>query len=357
MKNFNNNIAIIGDLHLGIHQADTNWHQTSIKYAKWLNKTLKQHNIKDIVFLGDINDNRKVIPVTSLYWLPEFFKVLEDFNIVIIAGNHDCFYNNRSDITSLNVFSGWDNIDIINDITTISKGDKILTFCPWNGDINNIPKCDILFGHFEIASFKMSNFHICEFGVKSSDIIEKAKLTFSGHFHIREERKYNNDKQIIFTGSSYELNWGDLGNTKGIYLLDIDKMSYNFIENKESPKHKIINIQEIINAGKITKDIENEIKNNIISIEVNVEDLKNIQVEQFISEIYNIPAFSIKTNYESSISNTISSGDNVTHIDIKDNIIEFIKVVTPADKESFERLNSDITKYMIDIYERAKNEK
>lgn len=356
MKPFNDKIAVVGDLHIGIHQADIKWHQTSINYANWLKKILKKNKIKDIVFLGDINDNRKVIPVTSLYWLPEFFKILSDFNIVIIAGNHDCYYNNRSDITSLNSLDQWKNITVVNEITSITKDDKVLTFCPWYSDFDKIPKSDILFGHFEISSFKLTNYFVCDFGIETSKMLDKFNLIMSGHFHIREERQYG-DKRIIYTGSAYELTWGDLGNTKGLYLLDLENLSTQFIENNISPKHKRLNIKELLTAGKITKDIEKEIENNIINIIVEVNDLKNPLTEDLISKIYELNAFEIKTDYSAGQTNSLSVNNSITHIDVKDNMIEYIENLKPADKDSYTRLLSNIKTYIIDAYERAQNEK
>ena len=59
-------------------------------------------------------------------------------------------------------------------------------------DIEKLPESQYLFGHFEITTFKMNNYKICDKGVTPDDLLKKAPLVFSGHFHHENSRKYGN---------------------------------------------------------------------------------------------------------------------------------------------------------------------
>jgi DNA repair exonuclease SbcCD nuclease subunit len=92
-------------------------------------------------------------------------------------------------------------------------------------------------GHFEITSFNMTVSQVCENGLSSDDLFRLAPLVFSGHFHLRCDRKYGGGRRIIYVGSPYELDWGDYGSTKGIYFYDPEKAKIDFVENTFSPRH------------------------------------------------------------------------------------------------------------------------
>ena len=75
----------------------------------------------------------------------------------------------------------------------------------------------------------------------TKNILEKAPLTISGHFHLREEREYD-DGKIVYLGNPFQMDFGDVDGIKGYYILDIPSSTYEFTENKSSPKHKKIKV-------------------------------------------------------------------------------------------------------------------
>jgi metallophosphoesterase superfamily enzyme len=103
-------VAIISDLHLGVHTNSAQWQGIAVNWAQWLCKELKRQNIKDIIFCGDWYHNRSEISVSTLQISADILKILEDFNIIAIVGNHDIYYKHRTDVNSLSLFKNSKNI-------------------------------------------------------------------------------------------------------------------------------------------------------------------------------------------------------------------------------------------------------
>ena len=102
----NQRLAIFSDLHLGVHTNSSSWHQISLDWAKWYVQQLEENSIKDIVFCGDFFHNRSEITVNTLFFASEFLNLFNDFNLFLLAGNHDSFYKNNCSVNSIKIFEG-----------------------------------------------------------------------------------------------------------------------------------------------------------------------------------------------------------------------------------------------------------
>jgi len=226
---------------------------------------------------------------------------------------------------------------------------KNITFCAWGTKTEEIPECDIIFGHFEINGFYMSKVKSCTKGVDSKSILEKAPLVMSGHFHIRETRVYKDGRRIVYTGSPYELNWGDYGTaSRGFYILDVETSQEEFVENTESPKHKRIRLSEIKSAGTITDAIKREFPNNFVILIID-QDVKVDVIERLLEVLNGFGAVNIKTDYI--MENRIGIGEgehNFDGVDLVQSITDFVNVV--------ENMNykDEVLKYTIKLYNECK---
>jgi len=338
-----NKICCISDLHFGVHQGSTIWHNISLDFANWLKTQLDERGIKDIVICGDINNDRNEISVNSMHIVSKIFDIWKKYNIKIIVGNHDAYYKDRSDINSLSLLAGWDNIEIIDVIKTINQFGKSITFCPWATELDKIPNSDIIFGHFDITGFKMNKSKVCTEGINSSDMLKKSNLIVSGHFHLREERKYK-DGTILYLGCPYELNWGDYGDTKGFHILNLETKEYTFVENDLSPKHKKISLSELMANKKLTEDLKKDFKGNFVNFIVD-ENINSDKLDQLITKLGSLGAISIKTEF--SLDNKIAVDENYefTSIDISEAIVEFINMLQIDNKD-------DVKDYMLELYKK-----
>ena len=342
------NVCCIADLHIGVHQNSIFWHETAIKWANWLKEELDKKQIKDIFILGDLYHYRDEIAVNTIHVVNEILNIWSSFNIVVLVGNHDAFYKDRSDINSLSILNGWKNITVISETTLTTLYGKKCSFVPWGADIDKIESSDIIFGHFEIESFKMNSHKHCDHGVKTIELLERASLVMTGHFHLREERQYDKNF-IVYVGNPFEMDFGDIDSTKGYYILNIPTQKFNFYENTLSPAHKKILLSEITEKKISNKeDLKDIIFNNIVKIIID-KKISSDNIDVFIQKLSSYKPFSISVDYslfDNSISVNDESNVDLSGVDMQKTIDEFINILD-IDKKI------DVSKYCIELYKKA----
>lgn len=323
----NNKIGCFSDIHLGIGQDSREWHDIATNFAKWASQKYKELGIEDIIIPGDVFHNRSHISVETLSVAKTFFDHFKDFNIFISTGNHDCFKKDNSDINSISILDGWNNIQVVESapITLQTVKNKTISLIPWGTPMSDIPKTDIMFGHFEINSFYMNSYKLCEHGITYKELLNKSKMVISGHFHKKDHRKYEKG-DIVYLGSPFQHNFGDIMDERGIYVLDTENNDIAFIENTISPKHYKVKLNE-----KLDEDV---IKSNFISLEVNNQDDAD-KIIEFKSKIDKLNPKTIKVNYNEEESK-IEKNDDAKEIetsDIMKSIEEYIEILNPENKK------------------------
>ena len=342
-------VAIFSDLHLGVHLDSGTWHQVALNWCDWFVEELKKKDIKDILFLGDFYHHRSDISVATLHVASLILDKLNDFNVVMIVGNHDAYYKDRADINSLSILGGRKNLTVISETTTAKIFGKTFTFIPWGANVSKLPKSDAIFGHLEIESFKMNGYKTCDHGLSTRDLLTKAKLIMSGHFHLRDERIYDNGT-IVYVGNPFQMDFGDIDGTKGYYTLDLDTLKYEFFENTLSPKHKKISLTELTNVKSLTgADINQMVNGHFIKFVVDKKansDIIDTLIQKF--SVYNPLTFTTDYTYTENAYNVEDKNYESSGVDMQATIEEFIGVLDIDNKES-------IIKYCADLYKRACN--
>ena len=327
----NNLWAVFTDLHLGVHQNSSTWHNIALNWADWFIQDLKSKNINQIIFTGDFFHSRSEISVNTIHAASEFISKFKDFKILMIVGNHDSYYKQKADVHSLSIFNGYSNITVFDTTQSITINNKKLCFCPWGFEYSEIEKSDIIFGHFEIETFKMNAHKLCEVGVKPKDLLKKSKLVFSGHFHLNEERDYNEGK-IIYVGSPFQLDFGERDSKKGYYVLDVDNLNYSFIENKISPIHKKLSMNEILSDNSIKEEYKDLITNNFIRIVIDY-NLDQKIIDNVIHNLYSLSPSSLIVDPYISQDFTNQEDTDLSGIDITKAIVEFVNLLDINNKE------------------------
>jgi DNA repair exonuclease SbcCD nuclease subunit len=333
----NKKIGCFSDIHLGISQDSKEWHDIAISFAKWASEYYKKHNIEDIIIPGDIFHNRSYISVETLSIAKQFFDHFKDFNVYISTGNHDCFKKDSSDINSISILDGWNNIKVIENepfVLETTHGKKI-SLVPWGIPLKNVLKSDIVFGHFEIDSFYMNSYKVCEHGLSYKDLFEVAPLIISGHFHKKDHRKYENG-EIVYLGSPYQHNFGDVKDSRGIYILDTETNEFNFYENNLSPKHYKISINEDFD--------EDVIKNNFISLVVD-NQIDEEKIIEFKGKITALNPKIVKIHYNETDSKLELFNENkeLGTSDLMKSIEEYIENLNPENKK-------EVVEYIKEMY-------
>jgi len=344
----NNKVCCIADLHIGVHQNSMAWHETAIKWAEWLRDNLIEQNIQDIFILGDVYHYRDEVAVNTIHVVNQILSIWEGFNIVILVGNHDAYYKDRSDINSLSILNGRKNITVIDKPTTFTVHGKTLTFLPWGSNINDLTPTDIMFGHLEIESFKMNSFKTCDHGTKTSDLLDKASLILTGHFHLKDERVYDNGK-IIYVGNPFEMDFGDIGATKGYFILDIKTQAYEFYENNISPKHKKLSLSELTDSKQLEGGIKTHITNNIVKLIID-KKITTDKIDVLIKKMSSYNPFSLSVDYSLYDDSIVVDDQNydAAGVDLQQTIEEFISILEIDNKK-------DVVDYCMELYKKANN--
>ena len=345
----NRKVCCVSDVHVGVHQNSAMWHDISLEWARWLRDELKSKGITDMIIPGDLFHYRDEIAVNTIHIVTKMLNMWKDFNIVLLVGNHDAFYKDKSDINSLSILSGWNNITVIDTPQLVESCNKKLMMCPWGTTVNQIEKCDIVFGHFEIESFKLNQHKVCEEGIESTSLLDKAPLIITGHFHLREERRYK-EGTILYLGNPYQMDFGDVYSTKGYYILDLVTSNYEFHENRLSPTHQKVKLSDLVEHGNITPEVRQTFRNNIVKLIIDLPvapDDMDILLKKFLE----LEAMSITVDYDVNFNKFGLDGDDdhdLSGVDIPVAIEEFVNLLEDVPNKQ------EIIEYTVELYMRNK---
>lgn len=347
LKIYNSEVGIFSDPHYGVHRNSETWHKIALDHAKWAAEQFKQRGIRDIIIPGDIFHDRNDIAVNTLHNVTDIFDVLSDFNIIITVGNHDAYYRDNSTVNSVSILRGWSNINVVDKLQVVNFQGKKVALCPWGQDISEVPKCDLIVGHFEVNSFKMNSYKVCTNGIKSSDLTSRAPLTITGHFHHREERKYS-EGTILYVGCPYQQDWGDYNTVKGLYILDFETMKYEFVENTISPRYNKIFFSELAAGKHDVTELRKLISGNIVKLVVD-QQLEPATVDAVVRKLVSVKPVEFTIDYDyteiSKVNSDLANSKNFS-ISVEESITEFIDLLDIKDKDK-------VKTYVTDLYHRA----
>lgn len=342
-------VAIFSDLHLGVHNDSPLWHDITNKWIDSFISKLKQKKVNTIFFLGDWFHNRAAVSGLTLKISADILEKFKDFSLYMFPGNHDLYYLDQADVSSIALFKGYENITLIEKPTTIFIGNKTITMVPWGYSPvdSSVSSADYLFGHLEINTFAMnSSGQLCEDGFKLSELLSKFKLIFSGHFHKAQERKYSSGT-IQYVGNPFQMNYGEAEDTKGFIILDINTSEYSFIENKISPKFIKWNLSDLIKKDypTIAKNCRDNFVRLSIDLSITTEDMSEL-----VKLISACKPEECDIDWDnSSFSGSISGSTDFVSLEFLNALTEYTKMLDIDNTE-------EIITYLTKKYKEAANE-
>ena len=194
-------LAILNDTHCGIRNSSEIFLKNAEDfYSKVFFPYCQEHEIEQIVHLGDYYDHRKFVNFKALnhnrkHFLDQMRKF--EMKMDIIPGNHDTYYKNTNDLNSLKELLGYymNEVHIIMEPTVMEYGSLKMAMLPWinqenyESSMSFVRECkaDWLGGHLELNGFEMMR------GVKNthgmdSKLFNKFELVLSGHYHVSSRR-------------------------------------------------------------------------------------------------------------------------------------------------------------------------
>tara|TARA_B100000287_G_scaffold9259_1_gene9141 strand:- start:1078 stop:2118 length:1041 start_codon:yes stop_codon:yes gene_type:complete len=295
-------VAIITDQHFGARKSSKLFHDYFKKfYDNVFFPYLKENKITTIVNMGDTFDNRRNIDISSLEWAKvNYFDPLREMGVTIhtVIGNHDIYYKNTNDVSSVNLLlKEYDNVIVYPETQEIKLGRLKILLVPWINQENEKisidaiqkSKAKIVMGHLELNGFQATRGHMMEDGMDIK-VFDKFEKVYSGHYHTR-----STDGKIYYLGNPYEMFWNDVKDDRGFHIFDTETLEHTPVNNPyrlfynvyyEDTNHKLFNATEY--KGKIVKVIVKK-KTDQKQFEKFIDKLSAIGVQELkIVENFNI---------------------------------------------------------------------
>ena len=240
-------IWIFTDTHLGARSNNNEWIDIiESAHYDFIIPTIEKNWTKGdiIIHCGDVFDNRQSLNLKVLDLGIKIYERLAKLGeIHIIAGNHDIYKKDSTEITSLDILKYIPNIHIWKKPGCIERGNQKLFLMPWRANTKEESKTliefqdtyspDYAFMHGTFSSTQYNKYvKIGKDDGGSTTSTKGYKRVYSGHIHWAQMIK-----NINIVGSPYEITRGDSDNKKGMYSLDLDSGEETFYENTVSPKH------------------------------------------------------------------------------------------------------------------------
>lgn len=241
--------AVFTDIHFGKKNNDRQHNQDCEDFVKWFIDQAKSAGADTIIFSGDWHDNRHAIHVSTLnYSLSNMERLAQAFeNFYFIPGNHDLYYKEKREISSVAIGRNLSNITIINDFLTVGG----VTFCPWlvGDDYKKVSKLakksSYMFGHFELPHFMMNAMvEMPDHGGLNADHFDDVEFwAFSGHFHKRQAKR-----KICYLGNPFPHNFADAwDDERGMMLLEWGQEP-EFRAWPGAPKYRTLKLSDVLEA-------------------------------------------------------------------------------------------------------------
>ena len=241
-------VAVLNDTHCGIrNSSDIFLNNAADFYSKVFFPYCKEHNIKQIVHLGDYYDNRKFMNFKAQnHSRKSFLDPMRELGMRmdIIPGNHDTYYKNTNDLNSLKELLGYymNEIHIIMEPTVMEYGSLKIAMIPWINQENyddtmkfiKCCKADWCGAHLELDGFEMMR------GIKNvhgmdRKIFSKFEKVLTGHFHVGSQQD-----NIWYLGSQMEFFWSDAHDKKYFHVIDTETREVEKILNPNTLFHKVL---------------------------------------------------------------------------------------------------------------------
>lgn len=217
--NFFKKAAFFTDIHFGLRSNSLQHNTDCLAFVEWFIQTAEEEGCETCFFLGDWNHHRATINVQTLqFGLRALEKLSAAFQrVIFIAGNHDLYYRDKRDVSSVEWAKHLPNVTVVTD--WISEGGVVVA--PWlvGGDWRKLQGLGgkYLFGHFELPYFYMNaRVEMPDHGELQTEHLSGFEQVYSGHFHKRQHRG-----NVTYMGNAFPHNYADAGDDdRGMMVLE-----------------------------------------------------------------------------------------------------------------------------------------
>ena len=292
------------DIHFGLKSNSLLHNQDCASFVDWIIKIGREHDCETGLFLGDWHHHRASINLQTLdFSLQALEKLSRAFDrFYFIPGNHDLYYRDRRDIHGAAWARHIPNIIICND--WLQEGDVVIA--PWlvGDDHKRIQKMSAryMFGHFELPHFKMNAMvEMPDHGEIGVDHFGGFDRVFSGHFHLRQEKR-----NVTYIGNAFPHNFADAGDDqRGCTILEWGAEP----EYHAWPDQPLYNVWDLSHVMDHADDIlrPNQHVRVQLDIEISYEEANYIK-ETYITK-YGLREMALIPNKRSALEEDMAPGD------------------------------------------------
>lgn len=289
-------IIVFGDIHIYSHKNSLQRLQDCLDALRWVLETARSKGIRTAIFLGDFFHDRQKIQVIAYHNAFDILKEYKDIEIKMLLGNHDLWFYDKWDISSVMPLSALPNVEVISKPCTLEVEGLSVDFIPFTHDPISIikgfqKKSRILCSHLAIDGAILNARHNikAEVSIESEkdvirvtkDVLRGWEKVFLGHYHCAQKVS----ETVEYVGSPLQLDFSDAGQTKHIVVLDTRNLDCEYIANDFSPKHVVVKLEELDKAeldnNFVQIQVENVDSSDIIDIRKSVLDSAKVQTLEF----------------------------------------------------------------------------
>ena len=236
--------AVFTDIHFGMRQNSKAHNDDCMEFVKWFCIEAKKQDCDTAIFMGDWHHHRATVNVSTLNYTVEAIDYISKHfeRFFFIAGNHDLYYREKRDLTSIPFIRNQKNVILVNDIYT--EGDVSLV--PWlvGEEWTSMKRLQsrYVFGHFELPNFKMNaNVAMPDHGGLNGGHFPNQEKVFSGHFHMRQH-----SGNVSYIGNAFPHNYADAwDDDRGMMVLEFGGQP-QYIAWPDAPKFKTLDLTRLI---------------------------------------------------------------------------------------------------------------
>lgn len=333
------------DIHFGEHGNSDEFNQDCLKFIEFIiqkyNSVVPAEQRGGAIFLGDWYHSRNQVNVKTMDYAVKGLSYLNDNlpKTIMILGNHDLFYHDRRDITSVHLPNRAGNIEIIAKPSRKTLDGMDCIFLPWlinDETLGNIlpgfvTAPDYVFGHLELPSFFL-NQKIQMVGNFDFSDVKAVKKVYSGHYHKRQERR-----NVCYIGNCFSHNFSDSNDwsNKGAAIVDLQENTCQYIEWRDAPKYLATTITNLPNVqNMLTDKVRLKLINDVGLLQTNLASL----VEK-LQDVFGISDISVVSE---KLMPTQENKEKLEHIDDIN-----VLVTSTISSMKFDNLSTD---KIIEIY-------
>jgi DNA repair exonuclease SbcCD nuclease subunit len=299
----NMKILIFSDLHIHPHKKSSERLKDCLNALDWVFSVAEERRVRNLVFLGDLFHDRQKIDVLAYQ---RTFEILERrmsskmFRLDLLLGNHDLWHYERLDVSSVNPLRSIEGIRVIDSpsVVEITDGSDSfqMGFLPYtHSPVEDIATLDrawkdsdenkarrVLGGHIAVdgAVWNVRHNTLSDVVVEHEgdmvrvgpEIFKKWDRVFLGHYHAAQKM----DGKVEYVGSPLQLSFGEADQKKHVLIYDTENDSVEYVENKFSPKHLIINESQVEDP---------DLKGNFVRLEV--DNIAGSEINKIRNDLIN----------------------------------------------------------------------